>query len=134
MRILMLIDSYPPTIGGAQIHVRHLAGELACRGHEVAVATLWQPGLAEFELDGGVRVYRLRGSAQRAARLLFRDGGRSYAPPFPDPELTLALRRVARRERPDVVHGHNWLLYSFLPLKAWSGARVVATLHEYSLA
>lgn len=132
MRILMLAQFYPPTIGGEERHVQDLSVALAARGHDVAVATLWHEGLAEFERDRGVRVYRIRGTMQRAA-WLFSETGRMHAPPFPDPELTLALRRVIACERPEIVHAHNWLVHSFLPLKAWSGARLVMSLHDYSL-
>lgn len=40
MRILMLAQSYPPTTGGEQHHVRNLSIELVTRGHDVTVATL----------------------------------------------------------------------------------------------
>lgn len=130
MRILMLIDSYPPMIGGAQQYVRNLSIALVARGHDVSVATLTGDGLASYEEDHGVRVYRLRGTLQRASRV-FRD--RTYAPPIPDPELVRAIRDVIRRERPDVVHAHNWMGRSFLPLKHWSGARFVVSVHDYSL-
>ena len=126
----MLIDSYPPMIGGAQQYVRNLSLELVARGHEVAVATLGGPGLQPYEEDAGVRVYRLRGTLQRSERI-FRD--RTYAPPVPDPELVMALRDVVRRERPAVVHSHNWMGRSFLPIKHRSGAKLVATVHDYSM-
>lgn len=132
MRILMLAQFYPPTIGGEERHVHDLSVALASRGHDVAVATLWHEGLAEFEVDQGVRVYRIKGTLQRAT-WLFRESGRRHAPPFPDPELTLALRRVVGRERPEIVHAHNWLVHSFLPLKAASKAKLVMSLHDYSL-
>jgi hypothetical protein len=35
VRILMVIESFPPVIGGAQEHVRNLSIALASRGHEV---------------------------------------------------------------------------------------------------
>lgn len=130
MRILMLIDAYPPMIGGAQQYVRNLSIALVARGHEVAVATLGSAGLAPYEVDAGVRVYRLRGTLQRAERV-FQD--RPLAPPVPDPELVAELRKVIRQERPDVVHSHNWMVRSFLPLKRWSKAALVATVHDYSL-
>ena len=133
MRILMLTDLYPPLIGGLEQHVRNLSGALVARGHEVAVVTLHQEGLATFEIDQGARVYRVRGTAQRLGAL-FSDGGRRFAPPLPDPETMLALRAIIRRERPEIIHGHNWLIHSALPLKRWSGAKLVASLHEYSLA
>ena len=132
MRILMIAQFYPPIIGGEERFVRDFSAALAARGHQVAVATLWQEGMAEFELDGAVRVYRLRGSMQRLP-WLHSESGRRHAPPFPDPETVWALRRVIARERPQIVHAHNWLVHSFLPLKAWSKAKLVVTLHDYSL-
>jgi glycosyltransferase involved in cell wall biosynthesis len=132
MHILMLSQFYPPIIGGVEQHVRTLSIELVARGHNVAVITLWHKGLAEFEQDQGVRVYRIRSSLQRLPRL-FNDNGRQYAAPFPDPEITLALRRIIIKERPEIVHAHNWLVHSFLPLKGWSGARLIVTLHSYDM-
>ena len=133
MRILMLTDFYPPLIGGLEQHVRNLSGALVARGHEVAVATLHHEGLPEFEIDQGARVYRVRGTTQRLSAL-FSDGGRRFAPPLPDAETLLALRDIIQRERPEIIHGHNWLIHSALPLKRWSGAKFVASLHEYGLA
>lgn len=132
MRILMLAQFYPPTVGGEEQHVHDLSHALAERGHHVAVATLWQRGLAEFELDGGVAVYRLRGLAQRAA-WLYKDNERRHAPPLPDPETTWGLRAVLQREQPQIVHAHNWLIHSYLPLAPLHVARLVVSLHDYSL-
>lgn len=131
MRVLLLIDSYPPAIGGAQQYVRNLGVKLAQRGHTVSVVTLWNPGEEEFSLDQGVRVHRIRGTVHRAAALLFKDAHRAYAPPFPDPEGVAALRRIIVRERPEIVHAHNWMGRLFLPLKVWSGAKFVSTLHSW---
>lgn len=128
----MLSQFYPPIIGGGAIHVRSLSIELASRGHNVTVVTLWHQDQAEFEIDRGVQVYRIR-SFMRRIPWLFSDNGRQYAPPFPDPEVVLALRRIIAREQPEIVHAHNWLVYSFLPLKPWSGTRLVVTLHNYDL-
>ncbi len=132
MRILMLTQFYPPMIGGEERHVHNLSIDLMARGHDVAVATLWQEGLPEFEYDQGVRVYRIRGSMQRV-RSLFKEKERRPSPPFPDPEALWALRRIIINERPDIVHAHNWLVHSFTPLKAWSKAKLVVTLHDCSL-
>jgi glycosyltransferase involved in cell wall biosynthesis len=132
VRILMLSQFYPPIIGGEERHVRNLGTLLATRGHQVAVATIWHKGLPEFEEDQGVRVYRIHGTVQRMAGL-FSDAGHMHAPPFPDPELTWMIKSVIRRERPEIVHAHNWLVHSFLPLKGWSGAKLVLSLHDHSL-
>lgn len=131
MHILMLAQFYHPIIGGEEQHVRTLSVALAARGHAVAVATLWHAGLPEFELDEGVRVFRLRGAAQRFAGL-FSETERRHVPPLPDPELVWGLRRVLAQEQPDIVHAHNWFAHSFLPLKTWSKAKLVMTLHDYS--
>ena len=132
MRIMMLSQFYAPIIGGGAIHVQSLSAELVARGYDVCVVTLWHQSLAEFELDRGVRVYRVRSSLQRLP-WIFNDRKRQYAPPFPDPEVTLALRRLIAHEQPDIVHAHNWLVYSFLPIKAWSGVPLIVTLHDYNL-
>jgi glycosyltransferase involved in cell wall biosynthesis len=132
MRILMLAQFYPPVIGGEERHVRDLAAFLVKRGHKVSVATLWQDGLPEREVDQGVHIFRMRGLMQRW-RGLFSDPGRTHAPPFPDPGLTTSLRQIIAAERIEIVHAHNWLLHSFLPLKRRDGPRLVVTLHDLSL-
>lgn len=132
MRILMLAQFYPPTIGGEERHTRTLSRALAARGHAVSVVTLWHKGEAEREMDQGVRIHRVRGTMQRVPAL-FSEKERRFAPPFPDGETMRALHRIIRQERPDIVHAHNWLVHSFTPLKMWSGAKLVVTLHDYSL-
>ena len=131
MRVLMLAQFYPEVIGGEERMVEGLATGLARRGHEVAVATLTMKGAPAFEERGGVRVHRVPSTSSRLVGL-FRDPGRRHAPPSPDPESTIALAEVLRRERPEVVHAHNWLVHSFVPLKRRSGARLVLSLHDFS--
>ncbi len=130
MRVLMVTDFYHPSSGGVEQHVRGLSRELVARGHEVAVATLRAPGLPELELDAGVRIHRLASTAQRMPWLYSQP--RPWAPPVPDPETMLALNRVLSKEQPQVVHGHDWLVRSFVPLKRRSGARLVVSLHYYT--
>jgi len=132
VRILMLAQFYPPIMGGIEQHVRNLSRELAARGHQVAVATLWHRDQPALENDGAVRVYRIRGATQRLSLLFTTD--RQHHPPFPDPETMLSLRRIIHEERPEIVHAHNWMVHSFLPLKRWSRARLVVTLHDCGLA
>jgi glycosyltransferase involved in cell wall biosynthesis len=128
----MLAQFYLPTVGGEERHVHDLSVALTERGYEVSVATLWHEGQPEFEIQQGVRIHRIRGSMQRVG-MLFSEKIRQHAPPFPDPEVVLALRRIVKQEKPDIVHAHNWLVHSFLPLKAWSNAKLVVTLHDTSL-
>jgi glycosyltransferase involved in cell wall biosynthesis len=133
VRVLMLTDFYWPYVGGVEQHVRRLSQALSARGHEVAVVTLGNGRLAEFEQDGPVRVYRVRSTMQRAS-WLFAHPDRTWAPPFPDPEVTHRLGQILREECPDIVHGHDWLARAFLPLKAGSRARFVMSLHYYTLS
>ncbi len=132
MRILMLSQFfYPPTVGGEERLVTDLSHELAARGHTISVVTLWQKGFPVFEVSQGVRIYRVRASMQQMS-LLFSEGERTYSPPFPDPAVLRELRRILREERPEIVHAHNWIVHSFTPLKAWSNAKFVVSLHDYS--
>ncbi len=129
----MVSDFYGSVRGGIEVLVRDLALELSERGHEVAIAAISDERFPRFELEGALRVYRLRTSTQRV-RALYSDADRPAAPPFPDPEAVLSLRGVLEQERPHVVHGHDWLARSFVPLKRWSGARLAMSLHYYTLA
>lgn len=132
MRILMLAQFYPPTIGGEERHVADLSAALAARGHQVSVATLWHEGYERFEVKNGVRIHRIRGTTQRV-EAIFSYKDRQFAPPFTDPEAMLALRCILSKERPDIIHAHNWIVHSITPLKAWSRAKLVMTQHDYSL-
>jgi glycosyltransferase involved in cell wall biosynthesis len=128
----MLTQSYPPVVGGEERAVEDLSGELAARGHDVAVATLRQPGGEPWDGEAGVRVHAMRSSVYRLRRL-YGDPDRRHAPPAPDPEAVLELRRLLRRERPDVIHAHNWLVHSYLPLDRGTDAALVLSLHDYGL-
>jgi glycosyltransferase involved in cell wall biosynthesis len=129
MRILMLTQSYAPVAGGEERAIEDLSLELVARGHDVAVATLPQPGVPG-QGPAGVPVETLRSSAHRL-RPFGGDAERRHAPPTADPETVLDLRRVLRRRRPDVVHAHNWLVHSYLPLQRRCPAALVLSLHDY---
>jgi glycosyltransferase involved in cell wall biosynthesis len=131
VRILMLSQFYPPVIGGEERHVATLAQALTARGHTVSVATIGSPDSFGTRTEAGVRVHRLRTTAQRLP-MIYSDGGRPHASPTPDPELVVGLASVVRAEKPDVIHAHNWIVNSLLPLRPWTKARMVLTLHDYS--
>jgi glycosyltransferase involved in cell wall biosynthesis len=133
MRILLLSEFYPPLIGGEQRMAHNFACMLVQRGHNVAIATLRVGDLPEYEETDGMRVYRFQSTVQHIS-WLYTDPMRPHMPPFPDLAATLALRRIVQKERPQVVHAFNWLFHSFLPLKKWSGARLVLSLGDHSLA
>jgi glycosyltransferase involved in cell wall biosynthesis len=133
MRILMLTQFYPPIVGGEEQSVRTLSHALAARGHDVSVATLATAASPLEEVDQRVRIYRMRTAMQHVARL-YSDPTRPHAPPFPDPQATANLLRIIRREQPHIVHAHNWLVHSFLPIKALTDLPLVVSLHDYSFA
>ena len=134
MHILQVSDFYRPVIGGLERHVETLARELVRLGHTVTVVTLQtgdQP--AEETLDS-VRVIRIRGWSG-SLPALHADLARPFHPTVPDPGAMGALRRVVKRERPDIVHTHSWLQYSYFPLyHAKRGPGHVVTLHDYGMA
>jgi glycosyltransferase involved in cell wall biosynthesis len=128
----MVTDFYSPFVGGAEIAVRNLTHALAERGHTTSIATIRTDGLPEREDDGPVRIHRIRCTTQRA-KLLYNQS-RPWAPPIPDPEAMIALQRLVALERPNIVHGHDWLARSVLPLKRSSATRFVMTLHYYTIS
>jgi glycosyltransferase involved in cell wall biosynthesis len=131
MRVLMLAQTYSPVVGGEERLVEDLSRQLAGRGHEVTVATLRQPLGAPPE-EAGVAVELLESSVHGIPGIATLEE-RRYAAPLPDPKTTAGLRRLLRRLRPDVVHAHNWLVNSYLPLARAAGPPLVLSLHDYGI-
>jgi glycosyltransferase involved in cell wall biosynthesis len=131
MRVLLVSQFYPPVIGGVEFHVREIARGLAERGHVVGVATLAGRQEARREIEDGVDVWRLSGTTQSIGALHATE--RRHAPPIPDPKTYAAMRRVVGEFRPEIVHAHNWMGRSFVPLKRTSQAKYVVTLHDCSI-
>lgn len=128
----MLAQSYAPIVGGVERIVEDLSAELVGRGHEVGVATLRQPGSESEPADNGVAVHPLGSSTYRLPGIRL-DSERRHAPPAPDPETVLQLRRLVQKVRPDVVHAHNWLVHSYLPIDRSSGPALALSMHDYGL-
>ena len=131
MRVLMLAQSYAPIVGGIEHMVEDISAQLAKRGHEVAIATLRQPG-AEPVGSAEVPVHPLRSAVHNIPGVEF-DPERHHAPPAPDPRTTRELRRLTQRFQPDVVHAHDWLVHSYLPLSRRSPAALLLSMHDYGL-
>lgn len=129
MRILQLAQFYPPVIGGEERHVRNLSVELASRGHDVHVACL-DVGTPPQQ-DDGVTVHALHNVGVKIPAL-YPTADRPLALPLPDPLVTRALSHVLSEVRPDVVHAHNWIINSYLPLTAARRLPLVYSLHDYS--
>jgi glycosyltransferase involved in cell wall biosynthesis len=132
MKVLMLAQTYAPVLGGEERLVEDLSRELARRGHEVVVATLRQP-LGEPPADSEGVTVRLLGSSVHSIPGIPTHETTRYAAPLPDPRTTADLRAVLREERPDVVHAHNWLVNSYLPLARRGAPPLVLSLHDYGI-
>lgn len=128
----MLAQSVSPIVGGEERVVEDLSRELVARGHDVSIATLQQPGGVTPEEIAGARVHTLRSTSYRITQT-HQDTERRHAPPAPDPETVIDLQRVLRRERPQLVHAHNWIVHSYLPLARGSHSALALSLHDYGL-
>ena len=132
MKILLLTQFIPPTVGGTERHVWTLATALAARAHEVTLLSFAtgpeEPAESNSE---GVRIVRVRTAASRLP-ILYSDPTRPFALPLPDPLVNRAIRHELMHREFDVVHAHNWIVNSALGPAARAGVPVVMTLHEYS--
>lgn len=130
MRILLVSDHYPPFIGGAHRQTQLLGKELRARGHEVAVATGWHPGLPAREDDAGVPVYRFRQVRTLWEGALPRPQQR-HQPPYPDPAEIVGLRELINEFRPDVVHSYGWISYSVAAALAGKDIPLLLSARDY---
>ena len=105
-RVLVLTWEYPPIVeGGLARHVRKLSEGLAREGATVHVLTRGRLGDPGEEVRGGVRVHRVPEPdtpRDLGAFVAWVDDLNAH--------LAAAGRRLARRARPDLVHGHDWLV------------------------
>lgn len=65
MRVLHTVEFYSPHVGGAERVVQRISEGLAARGHEVVVATSWDPRRVQ-DMINGVRVASFRVAGNRA--------------------------------------------------------------------
>jgi len=128
VRILHVSWEYPPLVyGGLGRHVGALARAQARAGHEVVVITQTDGEPADHVVEDGVRVIRT---------------------PRPDPDLPFradtiiewvaglesalipACDRLAATWRPQVIHGHDWMITNTVTeAQRILAAPVVATVH-----
>jgi len=111
--------------GGLSRHVEGLSESLAAAGHEVVVITQHTDDAPLDSVVGGVRVVRV----PRDPPLVPIDDLLAWTMAL-DHALTRAALTVGSGWRPDVVHGHDWLVaHTGATLKeAWS-VPLVATVH-----
>lgn len=112
MRILIVSDHYPPFIGGAHRQTQLLGRKLRQRGHQIAIATVWQPGLPRIQDDAGVAVHRLGQLRALLPTSRASEKKQRHQPPFPDPLTVWELRGLLNEFQPDIVHSYGWFSYS----------------------
>jgi glycosyltransferase involved in cell wall biosynthesis len=136
MRILQLANLYAPLIGGLERSVATSSEELVRRGHEVTVLTLATPAAPRrTETIRGVQVLRVPSIATKALPILNQDPRKPFHPTAADPITTRAIGEALRSRTYDVVHSHDWLMYSYLPLhRTRAGRPHLHTAHDYGLA
>mgnify|MGYP002777959060 FL=1 len=128
MKILHIVPVYfPEGPGGIQLHVQDLVRAQAAAGHEPVVlsgslATRPAPALIEERVDGQ-RVLRLfRDDLHHLHHARGHHGGASAL-----------VRQVYQRERPDLVHVHQWIALSddLVQQAEELGLPTLVTLHDF---
>jgi glycosyltransferase involved in cell wall biosynthesis len=133
MRVCLANEYFPPHApGGAEWSTEALARALAARGVDVTIATPNYGAPAHEERDG----FRIR----RLPFPIKRPPGRALLPPrvFQNPLVSLwlglALARVVRSERADILHAQNkHMLLPGLIARWLSGTPVVLSIRDGSL-
>ena len=134
MKILHLSNLYAPVIGGLERSIATSGEEMVRRGHEITVLTCATPAAPHDETINGVRVIRVRSIANTLAPGLNQDPRKPFHPTVADPLTTAAIARVLRENDFDLVHSHDWLMYSYLPLHSTRlGLPHVHTAHDFGL-
>lgn len=101
MKIAIAADLYWPTINGVSVAVRTLAQGLAERGHEVLVMAPSQSTKPETEMDGKVKIVRMRS----VSFSFYQNFKISLAP-------VLEVKKVLDDFAPDIIHVEMLLLIS----------------------
>jgi glycosyltransferase involved in cell wall biosynthesis len=132
MKILMASSRYPPQLGGIARHVGSLSEELSKRGHQVSVCTMAFRGRPRWTKNNQPRIYELSPGLFPRLPFLYRTSNR-FPPPIPDPILVRQLKSVLQKEKPDIVHAHDSLVQSLIPVLKHFDVPLVVTIHSYGV-
>jgi glycosyltransferase involved in cell wall biosynthesis len=140
VKICLVSNLYPPSVqGGAEVYVSRLAPALAKQDRVVVVTS--EPGVhaapRRESTAEGVTIYRLAplnvGHLTRLPHLLLPQAA-FRAIDFYHPQVAANFSTIVRRERPDVIHVHNWVGISLgALLSAADRTPVAMTVHDYGL-
>jgi glycosyltransferase involved in cell wall biosynthesis len=140
-RILVMASNFPRWAGDSWSPFIHYQAEgMARLGHEVHVLAPHAPGAARRERFGAVEVHRFRYAPDRWETLAYGGGilqnlrrnplAWALVPAFLLAEL-VAMRRIVRRERIDLIHAHWFIPQGLIAaLGTMTGRRpIVMTAH-----
>jgi len=141
MKICMLTTSFPRYKGDyAGIFVYHLAKAISSRGNDVLVIAPNDSRLLSYEKIDGIGVYRFNYFIKRFQRLAYGDGilpniknnkWLILQVPFFLFFQFMAILKIAKKERPDVIHAH-WIFptaFSAVLAKKLQKIPVISTVH-----
>lgn len=125
MKILMLTWEYPPRIvGGIARVVNDLSKRLIKDGHEVTVVTYRDGNAPYYELDKGVKVFRVDNFMINANNFI------DWVMQMNFNMVAKAGEIIAQEGRFDVIHAHDWLVaYAAKTIKQAYNIPIVSTIH-----
>lgn len=125
MKILMLTWEYPPRIvGGISRVVYDLSGRLIKDGHEVTVITYREGNAPYFEIDKGVKVYRVDNYMISSNNFI------DWVMQLNFNMIAKAGELISKEGKFDIIHAHDWLVaYSAKALKDAYEIPMCATMH-----
>ena len=125
MRILMLTWEYPPrVVGGIARVVNDLSKRLIKDGHEVTVVTYKEGDAPYYELDKGVKVYRVDNFMINATNFI------DWVMQLNFNMIAKASEIIQKEGKFDVIHAHDWLVaYAAKTLKHSFDIPLVSTIH-----
>ena len=125
MKILMLTWEYPPrVVGGIARVVNDLSKRLIKDGHEVTVVTYREGNAPYYELDKGVKVYRVDNFMINPNNFI------DWVMQLNFKKKTKTGEIIAKEGKFDVIHAHDWLVANAAKtLKHSFDIPIVATIH-----
>jgi len=125
MKILMLTWEYPPrVVGGIARVVNDLSKRMKKDGHDVTVVTYREGNSPYYELDKGVKVYRVDNFMIKSNNFI------DWVMQMNFNMVAKASEIIQKEGNFDVIHAHDWLVaYAAKTLKHAFNIPIVSTIH-----
>lgn len=136
----MASNLYPPYVsGGAEVYVRNITEELIKRGHDVVVITTSPTNRSYIEKNNKhLKIYRVRTNVYPYyTKDKYPQPVRYFGRFFDESNLYsyYTIKKILKKEKPNIVHIHNFLMLSVLIFKVTKELRLptIFTAHDYGL-